>query len=316
MSLGGRLNEPEDASNGFSQTQSQTQTQSLSVSTAEVTNEFVPRALVLSGPNMGGKSTLLRQTCLIAIMAQMGCKVPADHCSMTPIDRIFTRVGASDKILSGQSTFYVELAETANILLNATENSLCILDELGRGTATFDGTAIAHAVLNFLINRTKCTCLFATHYHSLVEDWAPDPRVFLGHMDCLVEVPSTSAVAAADPVPSTQAKDALERVTFLYKLCSGSCPRSYGLNVARLAKLPDQVIAIAGRQSKLFEDSLNAAANSTAKNALRIQYNKFHNFYDKLLLIMQATGSGSGNNEELVYTVQELWRRMGHILPV
>lgn len=319
VTLGGRrISASDDAV--MTQTLSMTQTQSLSVSTADVANEYIPRALVLSGPNMGGKSTLLRQTCLIAIMAQIGCRVPADYCTMTPIDRIFTRVGASDKILSGQSTFYVELAETANILHNATENSLCILDELGRGTATFDGTAVAHAVLNYLINRTKCTCLFATHYHSLVEDWAPDPRVYLGHMDCLVEVPTSSTTDVTQEQNQTAAvknKEALERVTFLYKLCSGSCPRSYGLNVARLAKLPEQVISIAARQSKLFEDSLNAAANSTAKNALRIQYNKFNNFYDKLLQIIQSSGNSGNelNNEELVYTVQELWRRMSHMLP-
>ncbi len=98
--------------------------------------------LLLTGPNMGGKSTLLRQTCLIVILAQLGCKVPAEKCELTPIDRIFTRIGACDRILSGQSTFFVELSETAMILKSATANSLCILDELGRGTATFDGTGI------------------------------------------------------------------------------------------------------------------------------------------------------------------------------
>jgi hypothetical protein len=135
---------------------------------------------------MGGKSTLLRQTCLISILAQIGCKVPADKCRLTPVDRIFTRVGASDRILSGMSTFFVELAETAIILQTASTHSLCILDELGRGTATFDGTAIAHAVIDHLVNNSRCRTLFATHYHSLVEGWDMDPRVRLGHMDCLV----------------------------------------------------------------------------------------------------------------------------------
>lgn len=129
------------------------------------------RVMLLSGPNMGGKSTLLRQTCVLAILAQLGCYVPADECSLTPVDRIFTRVGASDRILQGQSTFFVELAETANILQHATSRSLVILDELGRGTSTFDGTAIAHAVVSFLVQRLQCRALFATHYHSLVEDW-------------------------------------------------------------------------------------------------------------------------------------------------
>lgn len=139
-------------------------------------DEYTPRTLLLTGPNMGGKSTLLRQTCLIVILAQLGCRVPADSCRMTPVDRIFTRVGASDRILSGQSTFFVELAETSIILRSASEDSLCILDELGRGTATFDGTAIAHSVVEYLVSKTRCRTLFATHYHLLVEDWEIDPR--------------------------------------------------------------------------------------------------------------------------------------------
>ena len=201
-----------------------------------------PKLLLLSGPNMGGKSTLLRQTCLITMLAQIGCKVPADRCVMTPVDRIFTRVGASDRILAGQSTFFVELAETATILKSASEDSLCILDELGRGTATFDGTAIAHAVVDHLARHTRCRSLFATHYHSLVDDWEMDARVQLGHMDCIVQETAPSKGAEED-----------EEVTFLYRLCSGSSPRSYGINVARLARLPQEVISLALKQSRDFE---------------------------------------------------------------
>lgn len=147
-----------------------------------------PRLLLLTGPNMGGKSTLLRQTCLAAILAQMGCFSPADACRLTPIDRIFTRLGASDRILAGQSTFFVELAEAATVLHHATPHSLVILDELGRGTSTFDGTAIAHAVVDHLVHATRCRAMFATHYHSLVDDWHRHPAdVALGHMACLVE---------------------------------------------------------------------------------------------------------------------------------
>merc|ERR1719491_398249 len=151
--------------------------------------EFIPndltlggkneRILLLSGPNMGGKSTLLRQTCLIVILAQIGCYVPANSCSITPVDRIFTRLGASDRILSGQSTFYVELAETAAALRGATRRSLVIMDELGRGTSTFDGTAIAHATVKHLVERNRCLTLFATHYHSLLEDWKNEPSIKL-----------------------------------------------------------------------------------------------------------------------------------------
>ncbi|KAK1737533.1 DNA mismatch repair protein MutS family protein [Skeletonema marinoi] len=143
--------------------------------------------LLLSGPNMGGKSTLLRQTCLITILAQVGSFVPAESCSLTPVDRIFTRLGASDRILCGQSTFFVELAETAAAVRGATRRSLVIMDELGRGTSTFDGTAIASATVQHLVERNQCLTLFATHYHSLLEDWKNEPSIRLGHMECVVE---------------------------------------------------------------------------------------------------------------------------------
>ncbi|CAM9678906.1 unnamed protein product [Choristocarpus tenellus] len=199
-----------------------------------------PSMLLLSGPNMGGKSTLLRQTCLVAILAQVGCFVPAEEAYLTPFDRIFTRVGASDRILAGQSTFFVELSETANILHHATNRSLVILDELGRGTSTFDGTAIAHAVANFLVKSAKCLAMFATHYHSLVEDWGQHSEVALGHMSCLVEGDGEE-----------------QRVTFLYKLAPGPCPKSFGINVARLAQLPPSVISAAQQKSEEFESTLS-----------------------------------------------------------
>lgn len=152
------------------------------------TEDNPARLLLLTGPNMGGKSTLLRQTCIAAIMAQVGCYVPADGLRLSPIDRVFTRLGASDRILAGQSTFFVELSEASTVLHHATAKSLVILDELGRGTATFDGTAIAHAVVSHLVHNSSCRALFATHYHSLCDDWAVHPElVSLGHMACMVE---------------------------------------------------------------------------------------------------------------------------------
>ena len=132
-------------------------------STDEENEANEANVLLLSGPNMGGKSTLLRQTCMITILAQMGCYVPAERCALTPVDRIFTRLGASDRILCGQSTFFVELAETASAVCGATRRSLVIMDELGRGTSTFDGTAIASATVNYLVEKNKCLTLFATH---------------------------------------------------------------------------------------------------------------------------------------------------------
>jgi DNA mismatch repair protein MSH6 len=136
-----------------------------------------PLFLLVTGPNMGGKSTLLRQACLTVMLAQVGCWVPAEACALSPVDRIFTRVGANDAIMAGLSTFRVELEETALILNHATRRSLVILDELGRGTATFDGMAIAHATMQQLVGATRCRALFATHYHALTREFErPNPQ--------------------------------------------------------------------------------------------------------------------------------------------
>jgi DNA mismatch repair protein MSH6 len=244
-----------------------------------------------------GKSTLLRQTCLISILAQLGCKVPAQSCALTPIDRIFTRVGASDRILSGQSTFFVELAETAAILLHATQDSLCILDELGRGTATFDGTAIAHGVVDYLVNTVACRSMFATHYHSLVDDWEMDPRVRLGHMDCIVQTRGTTINTDADP----------ESVTFLYKLCDGSSPRSYGINVAKLANLPDTVVQLAIQHSREYERQLGGGSMAGSARDVYVKY------FERLASIVR-TIDGSFTDEEFIFFVGELWRRLSHTL--
>mmetsp|Transcript_5753 Transcript_5753/g.12165 ORF Transcript_5753/g.12165 Transcript_5753/m.12165 type:complete len:669 (-) Transcript_5753:642-2648(-) len=207
------------------------------------------KLLLLSGPNMGGKSTLLRQTCLIAILAQLGCHVPAESCSLTPFDRIFTRLGSSDRILQGQSTFFVELSETAAALRGATSRSLVIMDELGRGTSTFDGTAIAHAVVRHLVERTQCVTMFATHYHSLLDDWRSNKDVRLGHMECICSDDSGEAISNEKGNKNMNDHD----ITFLYTLGEGACPRSFGINVARLAGIPYDVLAIAKNRSMAFE---------------------------------------------------------------
>jgi DNA mismatch repair protein MSH6 len=201
------------------------------------------RFVLVSGPNMGGKSTLLRQTCTIVIMAQLGCYVPASSCKYTPIDRIFTRVGANDRIMQGQSTFLVELEETANILRHASPHSLVILDELGRGTSTFDGTAIAWAVIEFLCRTTRCMTLFSTHYHMLMEEFKDDAAIAMYHMACVVDPNSTD-------------------VTFLYKFQQGTCSKSHGMNVAKLANLPAALVARAGEMSRSFEVKLEQAHGS------------------------------------------------------
>jgi DNA mismatch repair protein MSH6 len=201
------------------------------------------RVVLVTGPNMGGKSTLMRQVGAIVILAQLGCYVPAEMCRLTPVDRIFTRLGATDRIMAGESTFFVELSETAVVLQHATEHSLVLLDELGRGTATHDGNAIACAVVRELCDTTRCRTLFSTHYHSLVEEFANNPHVTLGHMACMVENENDE-----DPTQET--------ITFLYKFVNGSCPKSYGFNAARLANIPDKVIRIAHAKAKEFEESV------------------------------------------------------------
>ncbi|GAA6213920.1 DNA mismatch repair protein Msh6 [Lates japonicus] len=197
--------------------------------------------VLVTGPNMGGKSTLMRQCGLVIILAQLGCYVPAESLRFTPVDRVFTRLGASDRIMAGESTFFVELSETASILHHATKHSLVLLDELGRGTATYDGTAIASAVVKELAEKICCRTLFSTHYHSLVEDYANNPAVRLGHMACMVEN------ECEDPSQET--------ITFLYKFITGACPKSYGFNAARLASLPEEVIQSGHRKAREFEKS-------------------------------------------------------------
>ena len=192
------------------------------------------RLILLTGPNMGGKSTLLRQTCLAVILAQVGCHVPASECHLAPVDRIFTRLGANDNIIAGQSTFMVELLDTARILREATPQSLIIIDELGRGTSTFDGMAIAHSTLLYLARVNQSIGMFATHYRPLAVDCANEPFVACQYMSC-----------ALDPSSC--------KVTFLYKLVPGISPKSYGMNVAMMAGLPTDLIEEAELIAESFE---------------------------------------------------------------
>ncbi|KAJ3091283.1 DNA mismatch repair protein msh6 [Quaeritorhiza haematococci] len=190
--------------------------------------------ILLTGPNMGGKSTLLRQTCIAVIMAQLGCYVPATKCRISPFDRIFTRIGANDNILAGQSTFMVELSETSKILKEATPRSLVILDELGRGTSTFDGFAIAYSVLHYLLTQIRCLGLFSTHYGMLTEEYKNNPLVQNMHMSFFSD------------------EDRRE-VTFLYKLVRGVCPKSYGMNVASMAGVPMEIVDHADSVAREFQ---------------------------------------------------------------
>ncbi|CAF1018045.1 unnamed protein product [Didymodactylos carnosus] len=200
--------------------------------------------VLVTGPNMGGKSTLMKETGVLVILAHLGSYVPASSCSMTVCDRIFTRLGAADRIMAGESTFFVELSEASAIIRHATNHSLVLMDELGRGTATFDGTAIACSIVHDLSNRVKCRTLFSTHYHTLVEDFAEHPNVGLGHMACMVE---TESNCSTDETPSK------ETITFLYKFINGPCPKSHGFNAARLANIPEKVVQLAQKKAYEFE---------------------------------------------------------------
>jgi len=200
--------------------------------------------VILTGPNMAGKSTYLRQVALIALMAQTGSYVPASAARIGLVDRIFTRVGAQDDLASGQSTFLVEMLETANILHNATVRSLVILDEIGRGTSTYDGMAIARAVVEYLHNRAEVAAktLFATHYHELIELAGVLPRV------------RNENVAVAD-----EGGD----VVFLHKIIPGGADRSYGVHVAQIAGLPK---AVTQRADELLA-ALQAGAEQTNRGS-------------------------------------------------
>ena len=197
-----------------------------------------PGFIVLTGPNMGGKSTLMRQVCLASLLAQVGAWVPAASLEMSPVDAIFVRMGARDRIMLGQSTFFVELSETAGALARATQNSLVALDELGRGTATSDGAAIASAVLDHFASTVKCRGIFATHYHHIADSHAEDAAVAIKHMACKVTTPQNTTTTD----DHDDGGAVVEEVTFLYKLTQGACPKSYGVNVARLAGLPERIV--------------------------------------------------------------------------
>ena len=198
---------------------------------ASVSDRFVPNDLflnsstnnitVLTGPNMGGKSTYLRQAALIVIMAQMGSFVPARSARMGIVDRVFTRIGASDNVARGRSTFMVEMTETAAILHTATARSLILLDEVGRGTSTYDGLAIAWAAVEYLHARVRAKTLFATHYFELTELAEQLSGVKNYHVSV---------------------KEAGGSVVFLRRVEPGAADRSYGIEVAKLAGLPNEVV--------------------------------------------------------------------------
>ena len=189
--------------------------------------------LLITGPNMAGKSTYMRQLGITVIMAQIGCFIPAKEGNLPVFDKIFTRIGASDDLVSGDSTFMVEMKEASNAIANASKNSLILFDELGRGTATFDGMSLAEAILEYIHNKIGCKTLFSTHYHELTD------------LDRTLKHLKNKHVAASE-------EDG--KITFLHKVKDGSVDKSYGINVATLAGLPKEVIDRAEDILKVYEN--------------------------------------------------------------
>jgi len=205
----------------------------------DVTLDDNRRLLIITGPNMGGKSTYMRQVALIVLLAHTGSYVPAKRAIVGPVDRIFTRIGSSDDLASGRSTFMVEMTETAMILNNATERSLVLLDEIGRGTSTFDGLSLAWACAVYIARTARAYTLFATHYFELTT---------------LAEtLPATANVHLS-------AREYGDDIIFMYSVSDGPASQSYGLQVARLAGVPASVIEDARRKLRQLEENEVRAA--------------------------------------------------------
>lgn len=224
----------------------------LSIGENYVTNDVLlnnndQQIIIITGPNMSGKSALLRQTALIVLMAQIGCYVPARKAEIGVVDKIFTRVGASDNISSGESTFMVEMNETANILNNISDRSLVLLDEIGRGTSTYDGISIAWAITEYLHNHPTCRpkVMFATHYHELIDMEDQFERIKNYHISV---------------------KEIDNKVIFLRKLAEGGSEHSFGIHVARMAGMPTQVLKRAQSMLEILEQKSEKVDENGAKN--------------------------------------------------
>jgi DNA mismatch repair protein MutS len=257
------------------------------------------RMLLITGPNMGGKSTYMRQTALIVIMAHIGCFVPAKKAVLGPVDRIFTRIGASDDLGGGRSTFMVEMTEAANILHNATAHSLVLMDEIGRGTSTFDGLSLAWACAEYLAVNAGCYTLFATHYFELTQLAELIPQVHNVHLD---------AVEHGD------------RIIFMHSVKPGPANQSYGLQVAQLAGLPARVIANARRQLSVLEqqsaqahDRMHAQLGLFDQSMLAAEpADSVNSTLQQALAEVNADELSPKQALELVYKLKKLSDNTGH----
>ena len=249
------------------------------------------RVSIITGPNMAGKTTYMRQTALIVLMAQIGSFVPADKANIGIVDRIFTRVGASDDLASGQSTFMIEMTEVANILRNATSRSLLILDEIGRGTSTFDGLAIAWAVIEHISDTKLCGAktLFATHYHELTE------------LEGKISGVNNYCIAV---------KEKGDDIVFLRKIVKGGADKSYGIQVAKLAGVPDSVIC---RAKELVEELSDADITAAVKDLTSSSKKKQKIVYDQVDMAQMSLFDTVQDND-IVEEIRNL--DMSHLTPM
>ena len=238
--------------------------------------------LVITGPNMGGKSTYMRQFALIVILAQIGCFVPCEEANLMIFDAIFTRIGASDDLVSGQSTFMVEMSETNYALRHATENSLMIFDEIGRGTATFDGMALAQSIIEYIATKIRAKTLFSTHYHEITK------------IEEELKVLKNVHVSVSDNQ---------DEITFLYKISDGAMGKSYGINVAKLAALPNELI---NRANEILLSLENNKVN-TNTDVLKREVVKLPKWVDELKTMDPLSMSPL----EALNFLYELKRKMG-----
>ena len=246
--------------------------------------------LLITGPNMGGKSVYIRQVALLALLAQMGSFVPAKQARLGLVDRIFTRMGASDELSRAQSTFMVEMTEAANILNNATPRSLVILDEIGRGTSTYDGVSLAWGITEYLHDTIGCRTLFATHYHELAQ--LTERLKGLRNLNALVH-------------------ESKEGIVFLHKIAPGSADKSYGIHVAQRAGVPQQVLARANEVlAELEAHHVQTPERPTAKirKPRRVETSLFANAEDPILLEIRELDARKLTLEELTERVKR-WQR-------